>query len=184
MTKTSYLALLLLLSGPAAMAADEEFQISPRLGKGNLQIHSDLPVDHTAVDVDTFGAGITFGYVTPIGVLAEGGYTSQGNWNFFGARDDYRLREYTIAIGYQFETPRGFRLIPKAGREHWDLYTDDGAFHSGATIDQTLRGNDYFWEVSLEKKLRRAVALGVTYRDNHLDFGNVRLLAFTMNFAM
>lgn len=65
MTKTSYLALLLLLSGPVAMAADEEFQISPRLGKGNLQIHSDLPVDHTAVDVDTFGAGITFGYVTP-----------------------------------------------------------------------------------------------------------------------
>jgi hypothetical protein len=158
--KTPYAVIaLLLLQAPYVMAAEYgELQISPRIGKSTLNIKSDLLADHKAVDIDTLASGVTLGYVTPIGFMAEAGYVKQGNWDWFGATDEYQLSEYSLAVGYQIETPRGFRIIPKVGRVRWDLYSKQDTLSNFTTIgrreDQdTIRSYDDFWEVTLQKKV-------------------------------
>jgi len=188
--KTRYLvAALLLLQAPYVMAATEGVQISPRIGKTTLDIKSDLLADHKPVSVDTLATGVSLGYVSPIGLMTEGSYVKQGNWDAFGATDEYRLSEYAVAIGYQIETPHGFRITPKFGRVRWDLYSKENTFDAITNIghrqDQnTIRSYDDFWEVTLQKKIGKSVALGLTYKDNHYDLGNVRSIAFTATFGL
>jgi hypothetical protein len=128
---------------------------------------------------------VRLAYVTPIGLMAEGGYSSQGNWDWFGTVDKYRLSEYSIAVGYQFETEHGFRIIPKAGRTRWDLFSKESTLlHPDADRPNTIRDYDYFWELTLQKKVSDSVALGVSYKDNPYKFGNVRSIAFTASFGL
>lgn len=189
--KAIYLATaLLLLQAPYVKAADiGEFQISPRIGKSTLDIKGDVLANHEHVDIDTLATGVTLGYVSPIGLMVEGGYVKQGNWDWFGATDEYKLSEYSLAIGYQFETPHGFRIVPKIGRVRWDLYSKQDTFDDFTIVgnredERTIRSYDDFWEVTLQKKISKSVALGVTYKDNHYDFGNARAIAFTATFGL
>ncbi|MGC3981603.1 MAG: hypothetical protein QM808_10105 [Steroidobacteraceae bacterium] len=181
------LASLLLLEAAtttSAVAADG-FQISPRVGKTTLRIDADQVKSNELVEKDTFLTGVTLGYVTPIGLMAEGGYSSQGNWDVFGTEDRYKLSEYTIAVGWQIETAHGFRIIPKAGRSRWDLYSKEGSLnHPGPEHANTIRSYDNFWELTLQKKVSDSVALGVTYKDNPYDFGDVKSIAFTASFGL
>jgi hypothetical protein len=173
----------LLLAAPLALGAEQGFEISPRLGTGLIHIDRGFTLKNTEEDVHTAGAGVTLAYVTPINLLVEGGYSSQGNWDWFGSDDEFRFSEYTAALGYRFETPHGFRLVPKVGRTHWELFSKDSAFHR-PDFTQTLKDDDYFWEFTLQKQLGRSVALGVTYKKNHYDFGSVRVVSFTASFAL
>lgn len=189
--KTMYtVAALMLLQAPYVMAADSgEFQISPRIGKSTLDIKADVLADHQAVSVDALATGVTLGYVSPIGLMAEGGYVKQGNWDWFGATDEYRLSEYSLAIGYQIDTPHGFRIVPKVGRARWDLYSKQDTFSDFTTVgsredERTIRSYDDFWELTLQKKVSASTALGITYKDNHYDFGDVRSIAFTATFGL
>ena len=50
--------------------------------------------------------------------------------------------------------------------------------------ERTIRGYDDFWEPTLQKKVSQSIALGVTYKDNRYDFGNVRSIAFTATFGL
>lgn len=178
------IASLLLLSAGSAMAT-EGFQISPRVGKSTLQIDSDVLTINESVEKDTFLTGVTLGYVTPFYLMAEGGYSTQGNWTWFGSEDKYKLSEYSIAVGFQIDTPKGFRIVPKVGRARWDLYSKEGYLrYPGPQRDNTLRSYDNFWEVTLQKKIGESVALGVTYKDNPYDFGNVKSIAFTASFGL
>ncbi len=181
------LASLLLLQAAtttSAMAA-EGFQISPRVGKTTLRIDADALTTHQMVEKDTFLTGVTLGYVTPFYLMAEGGYSTQGNWDVFGSEDKYKLSEYTIAVGFQIDTPKGFRIVPKVGRARWDLYSKEGYLDNpGPELANTVRSYDYFWELTLQKKVSDSVALGVTYKDNPYDFGNVKSIAFTASFGL
>ncbi len=184
--KIRYAVASLLLSavGTSAMAA-EGFQISPRVGKSTLQIDNDALTINEAVEKDTFLTGVTLGYVTPFYLMVEGGYSTQGNWTWFGSDDKYKLSEYTLAVGFQIDTPRGFRIVPKVGRTRWDLYSKEGYLdHPGPERSDTVRNYDNFWELTLQKKVSESVALGVTYKDNPYDFGNVKSIAFTASFGL
>lgn len=192
--KTRYVvATLLLLQAPYLFAADAssmgEFQISPRIGKSTLDIKSNVQADGRSTDVDTLATGVALGYVSPFGLMAEGGYTKQGNWDWFGATDEYKLTEYSLAIGWQIDTPHGFRIVPKVGRTRWDLFSKQYTFADVTTVgrredERTIRGYDDFWELTLQKKVSQSIALGVTYKDNRYDFGNVRSIAFTATFGL
>lgn len=176
--------LLLQAIGTSAMAA-EGFQISPRVGKSTLKIDADALTINEAVEKDTFLTGVTLAYVTPFALMAEGGYSTQGNWTWFGSDDKYKLSEYTIAVGVQIDTPRGFRITPKVGRARWDLYSKEGYLdHPGPEYSNTVRSYDNFWELTLQKEISESVALGVTYKDNAYDFGNVKSIAFTASFGL
>lgn len=181
------LASLLLLQAAATspVLAAEGFQISPRVGKSTLRLDADVVTSHEVVEKDTLLTGVMLGYVTPFGLMAEGGYSTQGNWDVFGWEDKYKLSEYTLAVGFQIDTPKGFRIVPKVGRARWDLYSKEGSLnHPGPERTDTIRGYDNFWELTLQKQIGRSVALGVTYKDNPYDFGDVRSIAFTASFGL
>ena len=177
--------LLLQAASTSVVLAAEGFQISPRIGKSTLQIDADQLKDNQLHEVETLLTGVRMAYVSPIGLMVEGGYSSQGNWDWFGTVDRYRLTEYSLAVGYQFETQHGFRVIPKVGRTHWDLYSKENTLlHPDADRTNTIRDYDDFWELTLQKKISDTVALGVSYKDNPFKFGNVRSIAFTASFGL
>ena len=180
-------ASLLLLQGAtttSALAA-EGFQISPRIGKSTLRLDADTTTANEVVEKDTLLTGVTLAYVSPFYVMAEGGYSTQGNWTWFGSEDKYRLSEYSIAVGVQIDTPKGFRIVPKVGRARWDLYSKEGLLNTTTPGNtSTWRSYDNFWELTLQKKIGESVALGVTYKDNPYDFGNAKSIAFTATFGL
>jgi hypothetical protein len=180
-------ASLLLLQVAAAHAAPvtDGFQISPRIGKSTLKLDADATKAHEVVEKDTLLTGVTLGYVSPFYVMVEGGYSTQGNWTWFGSEDKYRLSEYSAAIGVQIDTPHGFRIVPKVGRERWDLYSKEGLLSTNTPGNtNTRRSYDNFWELTLQKEIGESVALGITYKDNPYDFGNAKSLAFTATFGL
>jgi hypothetical protein len=182
-------AVLLMTASASSVLAAEGLQISPRIGKSTLRVDADRVTSNSVVEKDTLLTGVTMGYVSPFGLMAEAGYSTQGNWDVFGTEDKYKLSEYSIALGFQIDTPHHFRIIPKLGRERWDLYSKEGSFnnlgnHPGPERADTLRGFDNFWELTLQKQISNSVALGITYKDNALGFGNVRAIAFTATFGL
>jgi len=123
-------------------------------------------------------------YVAPVGFLVEAGYDGQNNDRWDNRDHTLRLTEYTAAVGWQFETAHGFRITPKAGRARWDLYSDDGQLTQVKPGTNTRRGYDNYWELSLQKTITDSVALGVLFKDNPYEFGNVKSVAFTATFAL
>jgi hypothetical protein len=95
------------------------------------------------------------------------------------------LSEYTLAVGFQIDTPSGFRITPKVGRARWDLYSREGLLTGvDPALDNTRRDYNNYWELSLQKEIRDDIALGVVFKDNPYEFGNVRSIAFTASFNL
>jgi hypothetical protein len=179
------LGLTLLAIAGAASAADSGFQVIPSLGRGRLLIDADQVVTNKDTDVDTIVAGVTFAYVTPIGLGFEVGGTRHQSDNLFGAFDDFRLDQGHAAIDWQIDTPNGFRIVPKVGRARWKLYSREGAlFHPGPEATETVDGYEYFWELSFSKKITPTIALGASVRDSNYQFGEARSLSFIASFAL
>ena len=142
-------------------------------------------MDRVHEDRDAFSAGVTLGVVTPIGLLIEGGVVRDSTVSLFGLEDRYELTQYTLATGYQFETQNGFRLIPKGGRSRWRLFDKEGRLlNPGPEEKHEIKGYEYFWELTLQKRIRKVTALGLTFRDNSFEFGSARSIAFTITFNM
>lgn len=186
-----YLSALILvgvLTTSYAMAEEGNggFVITPRVGKTTLTINHDMVTSDQRVDVNAFASGVSLGYITPFNLLIEGGYISQGNWDWFGATDKYRLSEYNVEVGFQIDTPHGFVITPRVGRSRWDLYSKDVTLtHPTDAYDpHRERGYDNYWELSLQKKVGRSSALGVSYKDNRYGFGNVKSIAFVASIRM
>ncbi len=179
------IGLLMMLASAAASAKDTAIQISPRIGLGTLHIDKEYTRNNEKVDLDSIDVGVTLGVVTPIGLMVEAGVLKLSNFSFFGADDRYELTEQTIAVGYQFETANGFRLVPKGGRMRWRLYDKEGKFlNPGPEAERTQTAYDYFWELTLQKRVRKSTALGVSIRDNKFDFGSAQSITFTVTFDM
>jgi len=169
-----------------AMADDGNFMITPRVGKTTLTINRDMLASDQRVDIDALATGVALAYVTPFKLMIEGGYVSQGNWSWFGTVDKYRLSEYNLVVGYEIDTPHGFVITPKVGRSRWDLYSKDVALtHPTDSFDpQRQRGYDNFWELGLQKQVGKSAALGISYKDNHYQFGSVKSIAFVASIKL
>lgn len=162
-----------------ALAAEDEFQITPRAGLGDLRVDAFQGVNDQLVDTDTLGLGGAFGYLTPIGLLAEIGSDYYGDVNVFNASDAFSLAQRFVAVGYQLELGNGWRFVPKVGRARWKLHSKEGAlFHPGPEAETEIRGYDYYWEASVSRRISRVVALGVTYKQGNYEFGRSRTTAF------
>jgi hypothetical protein len=182
MNRTSLAASVVLgiaLLGESALAATPEFQITPRAGVGSLRIEALSGVNENRTQRDTFGVGAGFGYLSPIGILAEIGADSFGNFDFFNLSDSFDLTQKFVAIGYQAELGRGWRLVPKAGRARWTLRSEEGLlFNPGPEESREKKGNDYYWEMSVSHRVSSVVTMGMVYRQGQYDFGRTRSTAF------
>jgi hypothetical protein len=171
-------------SGAAAFSVGG-FQVSPRVGKSMLHVNPGMLRSGQTGDFDTLLGGVNLSYTLPAGVMAELGFGSQGNWGLLGLEDRYQLREYSLGVGYQIATPHGFVITPKVGRSQWELYSRNAVFARPVSGQpDTVRGYQNFWELSIQKRVRDVAALGVMFKDNHYDFGDVRSIAFTASFYL
>lgn len=177
-------ALLVAQCVTGAASAAEQFQISPQLGTSTLSLDAGSLKSGQPVEQDAALGGVQLRYVTPIGFLGEIGASSLQNTRWHDRHDELRLTQYAFAIGWQFETPLGFRITPKVGRARWDLYSRDGLLTQTQPGTNTRRGSDNYWELNLEKEINPYIALGLSYKDNPYEFGNVRSVAFTASFAL
>jgi hypothetical protein len=168
---------------PTSLAAAEraEFQISPRAGRGILKLDQFRNVDERLAEMDTGGLGASFGVLTPVGLLVEGGTESYGHFDFFDSDDEFVLRQDYIALGYQFELGDGWYLVPKAGRSRWKLSSEDGflLLHD----HDVERGYEYFWEIGIGKRVTRRMSLGASVRSGDYEFGDAGSVAFVMTFS-
>jgi hypothetical protein len=162
-----------------------EFQITPRIGQGELRLDAFEGVDDQLHETDTYGIGIGFGVKTPIGVLFEIGADSQGNVELFDDDDDaFSLSQRYIAVGYQFELGDGWRLIPKVSRVRWKLRSDEGLFDFHDDDDKELRGYEYVYEATIGRKISNTITLGLNYKQGDYDFGRARALSFVVQIGI
>jgi hypothetical protein len=172
-------ALTAALAGQHACAATPEFQIAPRVGAGSLRIDAFAAVNEERVSVDTLYVGGGVGYLTPIGVVVELGADSFDHLSFLGTNDSFSLTQRFVSVGYQAELGNGWRLVPRAGRARWKLASTEGwIFNPGPEEQRRTKGYDYFWEVSVSRRLSRIVALGVSYKQGQYDLGRSRSTTF------
>jgi hypothetical protein len=128
---------------------------------------------------------VTVGVVTPIGLVFEVGGFNYSNFSFFGAGERRNLGEGTLAVGYQFESANGFRVVPKVGRMKWRLSDKEGQlFNPGSEAERIEDGYDNFWELTLQKRIAKWVSLGVDLKGESFDFGSARAIMFVATFDM
>jgi hypothetical protein len=169
---------------PLLAAERTEFQISPRAGRGVLKLDQFRNVDDDLAELDTGGLGVSFGVLTPIGLLVEGGTESYGNFNFFDADDEFVLRQDYVALGYQFELGEGWHIVPKVGRSKWKLTSEKGwLLHDDDVETDLRRGYEYFWELGFGRRISDVMSLGASVRSGSYEFGDATSAAFVMTFA-
>ena len=169
---------LLALQAPAD-AAESEFQITPRVGRGDLRIDRFEGVDSNLAEIDTYGLGVGMGFLTPIGVVFEAGVDDFADFDFFDTFDSFKLTQKFASVGYQFELGEGWRLVPRVGRVHWKLRSEEGfLFNPGPEEVRSISGDDYFWEASISRRISRVVTLGMNYKQGNFDFGRSRTASF------
>jgi len=169
---------------PALAEADSEFQITPRIGQGELKLDA-FAGDEELHETDTYGLGVGFGVKTPIGVLFEVGGDSQGNIEIFDDDEEFSLTQRYIAVGYQFELGEGWRFVPMVGRVRWRLEGEQGAFlNPGPEEVEVMRGYDYYWEASVSRRISRVVALGIAYKQGDYTFGKSSSAAFMVTIGL
>jgi hypothetical protein len=175
-----------LVTTPALLAAERssEFQISPRAGRGVLELDQFRGVDEDLEELDTGGLGVSFAVLTPVGVLVEGGTESFGNFDFFDADDEFVLRQDYIALGYQFDLGDGWHIVPKAGRAKWKLTSEKGwLLHDDDVETDLQRGYEYFWELGFGRRVSDVMSLGASVRSGSYDFGDSASASFVMTFS-
>ena len=174
------LALCTLMQPAFSEERDSEFQITPRIGQGELRLDAFDGVDENLHETDTYGLGIGFGIKTPIGLLFEVGGDSQGNIEIFDDDEEFNLTQRYLAIGYQFELGDGWRLIPKVSRTRWKLRSDEGLFDFNDDDDKEMRGYEYVYEATIGKQVSRVLTLGLNYKQGDYDFGRARAVSFVV----
>jgi hypothetical protein len=167
-----------------AAEGDSEFQITPRIGQGELRLDAFDGVSEELHETDTYSVGIGLGVKTPIGLLFEVGGDSQGNIEWFDDNEAFSLTQRYIAVGYQFELGDGWRLIPKVSRARWKLHHDAGLFDFNDDDDARMRGYEYVYEATIGRKVSRVLTLGLNYKQGSYDFGEARAVSFVVQFGI
>jgi hypothetical protein len=183
--RKTFLAIVLAFGAavqPTFGAESSEFQITPRIGQGELKLDAFEGVDGLH-ETDTYGLGVGFGVLTPIGLIFEVGADSYGNVEIFGD-EEFSLSQRYVAIGYQFEFGDGWRFVPKVSRARWKLRSDRGLFDFNDDDDRALRGYEYTYEATVGRKVSRAVTLGMNYKQGDYDFGRARALSFVVQIGI
>lgn len=169
---------------PLLAAERAEFQVSPRAGRGLLELDQFRGVDEDLEELDTGGLGVSFAVLTPIGLLVEAGTESYGNFDLFNADDEFVVRQDSVAFGYQFELGDGWHLVPKVGRARWKLTSEKGwLLHDDDVETDIQRGYEYFWALDFGKRVSEVMSLGASVRSGSYEFGDAGSVAFVMTFS-
>jgi hypothetical protein len=176
---------LAMAAGAHADGGKTQAYIAPYVGYAHMRIDGGTVYnepDTLKFDAGKFGA--SFGFITPVGFLAEVGRSHAVHANLFYDESDLELTHTSGAVGWRFSFGEGWNFTPKVGRLGWELASDhrilvgdDGERH------KTIDGWDNFFELGLTKNLSRSISMGVLFQDVDEEFGHSRSGAFTVSFA-
>jgi hypothetical protein len=166
-----------------SQAAESEFQITPRIGQGELTIDHFAGVDEELRETETYGFGLSFGVLTPIGVVFEVGGDSHGRFEVVDEDDDFSLSQRYVAVGYQIPLGDGWQLTPKVARARWKLHSDNSLLDFNSSDNEEMRGYDYVYEATIARKVSRVVTLGLSYKQGDFEFGRARAASFVVQFG-
>jgi len=183
-TFSTIAAIALLSLARVGVAAESEFQITPRIGQGELTIDRFEGLNEDLRETETYGLGISFGVLTPIGVVFEVGGDSQGRFELVDEDNDFSLSQRYIAVGYQIPLGDGWQLTPKVGRARWKLRSDNSLLDFNSSDNDEMRGYEYVYEATIARKISRVVTLGLNYRQGDFEFGRARAVAFVVQFGI
>ena len=175
----------LALGATAAFADGSTFQITPFASESHLSVDHSIMRDGGNKRVENLEVGARVGLRVPGGFLIEaGGAASPGELitNWF---KDVTMNHAEVAIGYQLDTPSGFRFVPKVGRMRWELDGEGKAFvNSAGEFHRNYVGYDYFYEAAFMYNVKPKVALGLVARSVDSDLIDARQVSFavTMSF--
>jgi hypothetical protein len=185
MRKTILTAMLALCGlAPGAYAAESEFQITPRIGQGELKIDAFEGVNDQLHETDTYGFGIGFGVLTPVGVVLEVGGESHGRMEIIDEDDDFSLSTQYVALGYQIPLGDGWQLTPKVSRARWKLRSDNSLLDFNSSDNDEMRGYEYMYEATIAKQVSRVLTLGLNYKQGDFEFGKARAVSFVVQFGI
>lgn len=186
MGKAKWLVVALcgLAAGNAFADNRTEMQITPYAGYSHLRIDGPFLEGGETERMDQAMGGVTFGFLTPIGVVLEAGTNFAFHEDIFDEDNDFGLDQDYAAIGYQFDFAEGWRFVPKIGRMKWKLTSDDRDLVDalGEPREQ-LRGYDNFYEASLMRHVSKSIALGLNFRDVDTQYGHSRSGTFVVTFG-
>ena len=184
--RKTILTAMLVLGGlaPSVYAAESEFQITPRIGQGELEIDAFEGVNDELHETDTYGFGIGFGVLTPVGVVLEVGAESQGRMEIIDEDDDFSLSAQYVALGYQIPLGDGWQLTPKVSRVRWKLRSDNSLLDFNSSDNDEMRGYEYMYEATIAKQVSRVVRLGLNYKQGDFEFGKARAVSFVVQFGI
>jgi hypothetical protein len=165
-------------------AAESEFQITPRIGQGELEIDAFEGVNDDLRESETYGFGIGFGVLTPVGVVLEIGGESHGRMELFDENDDFSLSTQYVALGYQIPLGDGWQLTPKVSRVRWKLRSDNSLLDFNSSDNEEMRGYEYMYEATIAKQVSRVVRLGLNYKQGDFEFGKARAVSFVVQFGI
>jgi hypothetical protein len=187
--KTAGLGLTLgLIVGLVAMTAhaeqrDAAFYIAPRIGRGDIHIRARANVNEVNDNVGAVYFGVTGGWISPIGLMAEIGRDTESNFDWFTAEDRFTLDHTYAMLGWEVPLGDVWRLVPKFGRSKWTLKSKEGAFlHPGPEDVKKIRGYENIWELELGGKVSESIVLGTAYRNHGYDFGSANAVMFVAKF--
>ena len=166
-------AMLAVAAGAHADGDKTKAYIAPYVGYAHMRI--DGGTIYAEPDTQRFDAlqfGAAFGFITPVGFLAEVGRSHAVHANLFYDESDLELTHTSGAVGWRFNFGEGWNFTPKLGRLGWELASDhrilmddDGELH------KTIQGWDNFYELVLTKDLSRSISMGLLFRDVDEEFG-------------
>ena len=176
-------ALVLCAVAQSGFAAESEFLITPRIGQGELEIDAFEGVNDDLRETETYGLGVGFGVLTPIGVVIEIGADAQGRLEVIDEDDDFSLSQRYIAVGYQIPLGDGWQLTPQVGRSRWKLRSDNSLLDFNSSDNDEMRGYEYIYEATIARRLSRVVTLGLNYKHGDFEFGRARAVSFLVQFG-
>jgi hypothetical protein len=170
----------------SAEAADRgNFWVAPHLGFAQARVAGQNLEFGQTEKFEGWTAGISAGYRTHFGLLAELGTSASGDL-FIGWATGGELRETYAAVGYDVEFARDWHFIPKVGLTDWELKA--GEFEElvdeQGNLTESLDGQDVYLELGIGREFGEHMAVGFALREADVSFGRARSAAirFTWNF--
>lgn len=159
--------------------------IAPYGGYAHLRLDpGTVYQQNETVKFDALQFGASFGFITPVGFLAEVGRAHSVHADFFDDPGDFELTHTSGAVGWRIPFADRWNFTPKVGRLRWELSSDNRVLLDGAgERHYDIQGWDNFYELSLTHELKKNVSLGAMFRDVDQEFGHARSGAFTVSFA-
>jgi hypothetical protein len=167
-------SVLVLFAGSAAAG---DFQLGLRVGRNGIDVDGARLSTGNSVSDHMVNLGVAASYSWTRGGFVEAGASGYRTVDLFGVRD---LDHYWVGGGWTFDLHDHWQMTPKCGLAYSKLTTSDGNLFATEPVDE-LTDMVPFVELTLERRFRRHVGVGLYFRHTFEEWGRTRDLGLTVS---